>query len=269
MAMVWASALPRDQKYITLALADFGNDDGEGIYPSQAYLCWKTGYSETQLKKIIASLKRSGVVSVDPLGSRYGTNNYCINLSRLPVREPYRGNKTDKPGVENRPTEGLKPTPTGSKTDPIGVENRPRIISIHELNREYTLPHSGETEPAQKRRKSTAKALNQGYEDNVVLRATLNGLFRIDPKFNTKASRDFLDWYHQKPKSQTLDQFAAWWYAQDWRGKQGQPPSLKQIQELWLQAFPPETERQPDREEIIRRIESFQNGQSSAIHGTP
>jgi len=36
-----------------------------------------------------------------------------------------------------------------------------------------------------------------------------------------------------------------WWFANDWRGKQGQAPRAEQIREVWAQAFAP----MPDRDE--------------------
>jgi len=34
----------------------------------------------------------------------------------------------------------------------------------------------------------------------------------------------------------SLDKFANWWYSQDFRGQQGKPPSIGQVEELILQA---------------------------------
>lgn len=133
MAKVWESDLERDEKYITLCLADFGNDEGESIYPAIPYISWKTGYSVTQVKAILRKLRASGVLSVVFEGSKHGTNLYKINLDKLPARPAYvpaaagrpaAADPDDKPGAETDP---ILPEPEkqGAEIALIGGENRP------------------------------------------------------------------------------------------------------------------------------------------------
>jgi hypothetical protein len=60
--------------------------------------------------------------------------------------------------------------------------------------------------------------------------------FRANPLENAPRviRSKFLTWYdrNQAP-GKTIKEFAAWWYANDWRGRMGQPPTLAQIMELW------------------------------------
>lgn len=132
MAKVWASDLERDEKYITLCLADFGNDEGESIYPAIPYISWKTGYSVTQVKAILRKLRSSGVLSVDFEGSKYGTNLYKINLDKLPERPAYVPAATGRPAAKEPEKEGSKTAPIlpepekeGSENALSGGENRP------------------------------------------------------------------------------------------------------------------------------------------------
>lgn len=131
MAKVWESALERDEKYITLCLADFGNDEGESIYPAIPYISWKTGYSESQVKAILRKLRSSGVLDVVFEGSKYGTNLYKINLDKLPARPPYVPAAAGRPPVAEK--QGAKTAPIlpesdkqGLESDLIGGENRPQ-----------------------------------------------------------------------------------------------------------------------------------------------
>lgn len=145
MSQVWASDLGRDDKYILLCLADFGNDEGESIYPAVGYIVWKTGYSETQVKAILRKLRKSGLIGVAFEGSKYGTNQYKINIDLLPTRPPY------SPPKKGRPEKGE------SETDPIledekgGSETDPRIGkggAVFEKQGSETDPNTLENPPA-------------------------------------------------------------------------------------------------------------------------
>lgn len=138
MTRVWESNLPRDEKYITLCLADFGNDEGDSIYPSIGYIAYKTGYSETQVKAILRKLRAEGIITVgfagSPNQSKYGTNLYKINLDRLPERPPYTpppNGRPEKRGSDSDPHEkggldsekgGSDSVKVGAKTDPYTLE---------------------------------------------------------------------------------------------------------------------------------------------------
>lgn len=90
MTQVWKADLKRDQKSILVCLADLGNDDGEGIYPSQDYIAWKTGYSLTQVKAILKECKDAGYIRWQRGASHVGTNNYKIVAAAFPKRDPWK-----------------------------------------------------------------------------------------------------------------------------------------------------------------------------------
>ncbi len=54
---VWRSALDCELKPLAAVMADMGNDDGLGIYPSVGYLAWLIGRSERavqyQLQRLV------------------------------------------------------------------------------------------------------------------------------------------------------------------------------------------------------------------------
>jgi hypothetical protein len=118
--LVWKSDIERNGKFILLCLADFSNDEGASIYPSLNYICWKTGYSETQARDILQQLTADGIISVDIQGSKYGTNNYTINLDRLPVRPPYKAPSRGRPTLTNKiGAETVPVDKMGAETEPI------------------------------------------------------------------------------------------------------------------------------------------------------
>ena len=87
------------------------------------------------------------------------------------------------------------------------------------------------------RKSSTAKALQRGYSVAESYKAEISERFNINPNWDTKTARSFLKWLNALPEEQTIEKFAHWWYVVDWRGLNGQPPTLTQIRELWPSAF--------------------------------
>lgn len=71
------------------------------------------------------------------------------------------------------------------------------------------------------------------------IQQAIQDIFRISPNWTRRAEREFLRWAVQIPDfSEKLRKFSAWWKDKDWRGKKGQPPTLDQIREMWLQSTP-------------------------------
>ncbi len=88
-------------------------------------------------------------------------------------------------------------------------------------------------------RRGTIKAAQNGYAQDFALKEEWEKNIRTTPNWELKGYRDFLAWLKERPQEQTVTAFANWWYETDWRGKQGQPPTIYQAQEFWPQAFIP------------------------------
>lgn len=88
MTAVYNSDLDKNQKAIALALADVGDNEGKGIYPSVARIAWQTGYSERQVQRILKRLKNDEIV-VSEGRSHLGTNIYFLDVSKLPKRPSF------------------------------------------------------------------------------------------------------------------------------------------------------------------------------------
>lgn len=88
MVLVWESDLPRDEKYICLALADWANDEGESVYPSIGRVHWKTKYSRRQVVRLMQDLEGRGVLTQQGTTDQ-GVKRFKINVDALPTRPPY------------------------------------------------------------------------------------------------------------------------------------------------------------------------------------
>lgn len=88
---VWHSGLPSLLKPLAACLADEGNDRGQGIYPSIAYLAWKLGSSERSVQRGMHELREIGVIrEVDK--KKFGRTFlpvYFMDVSKLPYRKPW------------------------------------------------------------------------------------------------------------------------------------------------------------------------------------
>lgn len=53
------------------------------------------------------------------------------------------------------------------------------------------------------------------------------------------------------PQKGAIEHFGLWWYTKDWRGKQGQKPTLVQIRENWNEAAAYDPEAEAEKDEVI------------------
>jgi hypothetical protein len=81
------------------------------------------------------------------------------------------------------------------------------------------------------------EALASGQAEETGLREDWLRLFNTSPNWDVKSNRDFLLWLKERPAGESLGIFASWWYANDWRGSNGQAPTTAQVRENWPQAF--------------------------------
>lgn len=86
ITQVWDADLSRPQLLVMLALADWSDDEGGGVYPSINRLAYKTGYSPRNIRRLMAQLRKSGVlVRVRPPEHGRGVE-YQIATYNLPKR---------------------------------------------------------------------------------------------------------------------------------------------------------------------------------------
>lgn len=124
MTKVWDSDLPTTEKFLCLALADFANDNGESVFPSQEYMAWKVSKDARSVRRALARLKELGVlVALSGTGGGRGiTVHWRIEESALPAREPFRNPDKDvaKPGhIGTKPGQNGTNTRTPASYDPL------------------------------------------------------------------------------------------------------------------------------------------------------
>src|SRR4030067_2948224 len=112
MGLVWEANLPQREKLILLAYADHADHEGNNVYPSIGLIAWKTGYKERAVQRITKSLVAKGIMILGG-SSRYGTNLYKIDISKLPKLSPYGRGVRLTPGTYGGDslTSGVKITP--------------------------------------------------------------------------------------------------------------------------------------------------------------
>lgn len=92
--------------------------------------------------------------------------------------------------------------------------------------------------PADVRQQTTFDALVRGMNKNAQMEADWTRLFHTTPNWNTKTNKELMVWMKERADhGETLDRFAEWWFANDWRGKSGSPPATSIVREQWGLAF--------------------------------
>lgn len=118
MQNVWNSDLPREDKFIALAYADFANDEGDGVYPSEEYIAWKCGSGLATVQRAKARLLEQGILK--PGYSPGVTSGYKMIASKLPTRptwaETRESRKISTP--QNDVSQNI-PTPQNDVTQPL------------------------------------------------------------------------------------------------------------------------------------------------------
>jgi hypothetical protein len=88
---IWDLDLPHPQLWVLMAFADHADHTGGDVYASVGLIVWKTGYSESQVHRIVRELLNSGVLVRENRkpGGRGHPNRYRIDLDAAPHKEPF------------------------------------------------------------------------------------------------------------------------------------------------------------------------------------
>lgn len=169
MGMVWDCALPRNEKYILLALADHADHDGRNIYPSVERIAWKTGYDERMVQRITKELVKKGILVRDGKGTNR-TNRYKIDVNCLPSRPDFEP-KSKSEGGKMSPLNVQNVTHEGGKLPPKSSYNHPlTIMGASAENLDDIFGHK-EIEPIQPPDKPLAQRIKE--KDSTLLMAAL------------------------------------------------------------------------------------------------
>lgn len=72
-----------------LALADHAHDDGSNVRPGILKIAWKTGYTHRHVKRVLSSLRDSGVLVLVREATQHMPNEYRIDLTKAPKKPTY------------------------------------------------------------------------------------------------------------------------------------------------------------------------------------
>ena len=206
-------------KFVLLALADHASEDGENAYIGVKRICQKTNLSTSTVCNALNALRTNGIIEL--VGkSKADTNNYTINLSRLQSLK-FQQPKSDDSSHRN-PTilaAEIKPSINHQNNQKPADAGKPDMLD-GELSKLPAL--------------SIRKAVTQYFSINV--------------NWETKTSRQFLEWANGE--GITAEQIET--AAQVWREDKQfnwQHPTLKGIFEKWnllMQAAPKPQETKPE-----------------------
>lgn len=245
---------------VLLAIADHTSDDGVA-YPGIKRMAAKTKVSQRQLMRIITKLEEAGELFVDHQRGRGNTNWYfvAVGMSAYEIEETLRkrfgfssqeaqaladriidtqnggdfikSQKGDigvtfskKPKKVTRKVKNV--TPRAVKRDiamsPESCNHQEEPLLIHEDSPKEAKPPT----PAQQMYSALVEVLKWDQE---LMRGRLN-----------KAGKELRE---AGRTGEAVMAFGDWWKINDWRGKQGQPPTLAQLKESWGQFE--ESQKQP------------------------
>lgn len=170
--------LPRDEKAILRAMANWAHDDGSSCFPSQRRIAWETDYCEKSVGKIQKKLVRRGILVVVEPKRYHHSVVYRIEVKAIPTRPPFRGEENS--GLDLRPekTSGLDLPPQNAeaevKTGSLGHQDRKFLPQ--DPNFLPSRPEETSANPSEEPSKETLKenpnarahAREAGPDDNVV-----------------------------------------------------------------------------------------------------
>lgn len=129
---------------LALALADWANHDGTGIWASVPLMASKTRQSDRNVQYQLAKMKKNGwLVMVDPPGGQHRSTTYRIPIDRLPlgvegwVKTLHP--RADEAPVDNLPTSklrGERDGKNGCNPRSKGVKAVSPDLSVYVINRQ-------------------------------------------------------------------------------------------------------------------------------------
>jgi DNA-binding Lrp family transcriptional regulator len=143
MVSAFSLRLKPTELLVLLALADHAHKDGAGARPGISRLAWKTNLSESQVEKLMRSLRRQGVIKYVKRGGNGRASEYEIDFSAAEQKPPFNAEKkqtndaeprTNQPPLGAGDTNGNQPplgagdanqsaTANGNNQPPLGAQS--------------------------------------------------------------------------------------------------------------------------------------------------
>ncbi len=215
------------------------NKDEDGISYSQ--LIKGTGIvSRTTIKKGLDELDALGAILIRSAG-KWTANRYRLNPN-FEIILPSTENVPD-PSTENVPDPSTENVPT--------IERKKKKKTINQIDQDFAELFPDLVSEKAKRPKQEKPDLSKAGREASIINAIANGAemqigiegafykhLRRSPNWNRSDYGDAMQKLKlYKQRGQTIEMFAKWWFENDWRGKEGQSPTVEQVLEMWPAAF--------------------------------
>lgn len=233
-------------KLVLLAIADHANDYGEGSYPGFDRLQRKTGLSRGGLSDTIEALKQNGLLLVDKRGSRFGTNDYTVNIRAFP---PMYKESEDLPELvypvdsQESSDKTQKSLPSGLKSSvkPLEEPNKPTLKERRAQAKERTAKQRAERGS----RDPVLEIAKTSQEFQAVSAMRLRVEAAVDLNLEREWDLPKSDWNGYEKKllkreqetGQTIEQFMAWYNADEFRRNGNIWLKPSKIEQMWNRAF--------------------------------
>ena len=118
---VWDHEFKPNEQSVMLAMADHANEDGTGMWPSNARLAHKTGYSTRNVKRIKRALRKKGVLVKVEDSTHNRPTEYRFNWSVANRKKPFKPNSEGGHSVKDRGDKGGHSVQEGGQVVQSGV----------------------------------------------------------------------------------------------------------------------------------------------------
>lgn len=247
------------------------HSDSEGLsFPSRELIAKETGYTVqtvSQALEYLCKLEITGQRVLLKEQARANGGTFAHNVYRIfPTASEIEAATVIQKTIHGDTVSGF--TVDGSTVDGKPDSKLNQSLKLNQSKEEYA-PLFGD-DRAGKQRKRTVETIGKGLQAQEDLLSRLR-VIGLNPNLNTKSGKLFVEFIRDREsQGETLEVFHTWWKANDWRGKQGQPPTITQIQELWFAAFTRKVESvHPDPTEsadLCEAIEAWKNSFTTMIN---
>lgn len=195
--------------------------------------------SVTTVNKAVTELENRGYITIQRGPQKRRANIYTLNTNfGLDITI----SKNDTVEHETVSKNDIVEPKTISKNDTV-YKAEVETVSKNDIVEPQTISKNDNTKEHIKEQYKSAESPGKnsnGSNESRNMFAALADLCKIDLSLVTSDTRGKLNQTEKKLRQagitpEELKRFDTWWYANDWRGKQGQAPTPAQVRELWGQ----------------------------------
>ncbi len=232
MANVMELDIQSGAKFVLLVMANFASDEGENVYPSHDTIARLTSMTRRTVVSTVKQLVDDGYVKLDgKKGNRQ--NVYSLNVNKI------------SEGALARAAEVCKiftPEEVRCETishNPLSIKELKDIKDIKDL-KDLSSEKISQQNTVYELMQALATTCKRVLADN-------KGVISRYAKELQKLGYSVSD----------IENFAVWWYRNDWRGKRNQAPTPAQVQQLIGSSKLQTKSSLPTQEEIDRAMQEI------------